>query len=148
MPKINAFSRRWTARKGFTLIELMIAVAVTGILAAIAFPSYSDYVRRSNASEAVTMLAEYMLRMEQASQDNGNYGTGTCAVTLPAATKYFTPTCVLGANAATYVAKVTGTGAMTGYTYAINEAGARQTTAFVGASSLPSNCWIIRTGEC
>lgn len=134
--------------RGFTLIELMVALAIMSILAALAYPSYADYVRSSRVTDGVAQLAQYQLRMEQASQDNGNYGTTTCAVVVPAATAYFTTSCVLGNDGASYVATATGSGAMAGHTYTIDEEGTRQTTAFVKSASLPAACWLTRTAQC
>jgi type IV pilus assembly protein PilE len=58
---------------GFTLIELMITVAVVGILSAVALPSYQQYVRRANRQEAMLALSDIALRQERFRLDNGAY---------------------------------------------------------------------------
>jgi type IV pilus assembly protein PilA len=58
-------------QKGFTLIELMIVVAIIGILAAIALPAYQDYTIRAKLSEAPIALAGYKLEIEEYLQTNG-----------------------------------------------------------------------------
>ncbi len=50
-------------QKGFTLIELMIVIAIVGILAAIAIPSYQGYTARAQSSEALTAMSPLMLRV-------------------------------------------------------------------------------------
>src|SRR5258708_6947981 len=64
---------------GFTLIEVMIVVAIVGVLAAIALPNYSDYVKRSKIIEATSVLSDLRVRYEQFFLDNRTY-TGGCAV--------------------------------------------------------------------
>lgn len=61
------------ARGGFTLVELMIVVSIIGILAAIAVPSYKNYVMRAKASEAVGFLADIKARQEAYKADFGQY---------------------------------------------------------------------------
>ncbi len=61
--------------KGFTLIELMIVIVVIGILAAIAFPSYQDYVRRAKRADAQSALLELAQFMERHYTANGTYLT-------------------------------------------------------------------------
>ena len=61
------------AQKGFTLIELMIVVAIIGILAAIAIPAYQDYIARSQVSEAFAMTAAQKTAIAEYAQNNGAY---------------------------------------------------------------------------
>lgn len=67
------------AQKGFTLIELMIVVAIIGILAAIALPAYQSYTAKARFSEVVQAVAPYKLAVEACYQTNG--GANAAAVT-------------------------------------------------------------------
>ena len=132
--------------RGFTLIEVMVTVAIVAILASIALPSYSAYVQRSRVPPALDALSSYYTRMEQRYQDTGNYANGTaCAIALPTVSN-FSVSCALAGNQA-YTATATGSGSMNGYTYTINQQGVRRTTAH--PKGTPStNCWTIRGSTC
>ena len=62
-------------QKGFTLIELMIVVAVVGILSAIAYPNYTEYVRRGHRADARAGLLQAQLWMERSATATGVYPT-------------------------------------------------------------------------
>ncbi|WP_404340660.1 type IV pilin protein [Pseudoalteromonas mariniglutinosa] len=62
-------------QKGFTLIELMIAVAILGIIASIALPSYFEHVKRTARAEAITALLDAANKQEQYFVDNREYTT-------------------------------------------------------------------------
>jgi len=142
--------RRRTA--GFTLIELMITVAIVAILATVGYPSYTDYVRRGRLAEATGTLTATRVRLEQYYQDNRNYGSTAsgCGVTMPTG-DYFTYSCNWGGGGTAQSFLLTATGkssaSMSGYTFTVDQDNAQRTTAFVGAGSLPANCWLRRKGD-
>jgi type IV pilus assembly protein PilE len=74
-------------QQGMSLIELLIVLAVTGILAAIAYPSYSDQLRRAARSEVVGLLHDAALRLEQHRVRTGQYAEGEPA--LPDGNRYY-----------------------------------------------------------
>jgi len=76
-------SIRLTRQPGFSLIELMIVVAIVGILAAIAYPSYSDYVRETRRTTAQADLVELGQWMERQYAGDFSYLDGTNQPTLP-----------------------------------------------------------------
>ena len=86
-----------TLQKGFTLIELMIVVAIIGILAAVALPAYQDYTKRAKMSEPVLALSGCRTSVQELIE-------GTTAATLPAADAE-TWGCPIGASAETKFVK-------------------------------------------
>jgi type IV pilus assembly protein PilE len=135
-------------QSGFTLIELMITVTVISILAAIAIPSYSDYVTRSRIVEATGALSDLRVRMEQWFQDQRTYVGGPACIAP--ATPNFSYTCSPAATATTFTVTATGTGTMNGFVYTINQNGARATSAVKsGWSGAGSACWVLKkSGTC
>ena len=67
-------------RAGFTLIELMIAVAVVGILAAIAYPAYQEQVRQTRRAEVTTVLLENAQLLERQFTRTGTYDAGALSL--------------------------------------------------------------------
>ena len=139
---------------GFSLIELMIVVAVVAILSAIALPAYQEYVTRGKITEATSNLADMRVKLEQFFQDNRTY-VGACvagtAAPLPTGTRYFTFTCPT-LTATTFTVTATGIAGqgMGGFAYSVDQANVQSTVitapALTDGWTGNAACWVIRKG--
>jgi type IV pilus assembly protein PilE len=136
---------------GFTLIELMIVVAIVAILAAIALPSYNQYVVRAKLTEAYSNLLAIRVQSEQWFQDNRTYAGTPCSTTNG---KYFTYGCS-NLSATTYTVTATGIAAtdVDGMAFTIDQSNARATVVTAPATTKGwagnAACWIVRkNGSC
>ena len=130
--------------KGFTLIELMIVVAIVGILAAIAMPYYGDYVKRGKLVDATTQLSDGRIKIEQYFQDNRTYAdvSSTIKSPCPASTKYFTISCS-NQTTATYTITANGNNDLAGFGYQIDQNNVKSSATPWGDSA---SCWVMKQG--
>jgi type IV pilus assembly protein PilE len=143
---------------GFTLIELMITVAIVAILAAIAYPSYRNYVLRGQVANATDGLSAVSANMERYFQDNRTYLTAN-SFTPPCLTAAtygtFTVSCPTVLTNTTYTLQASGSGATAGFTYTIDQAGNQSTTvvspapsAWIPAGGTCPTSWETKAGQC
>lgn len=134
-------------QKGFTLIELMIVVAIVGILAAIAYPSYAEYIRRGHRAEARASLLQMAQWMERAATANGVYPTvGANAAAIAAALNSAQKdryTVTLASTVSTFTITATPKLAQAGDkcgNYTLDQAGTRGAAPLTAGATL-ADCW-------
>lgn len=143
---------------GFTLIEVMITVAIVAVLAAAAMPAYNGYILRGQQADAFNSLSDFRTKMEQYYQDNRKYGSATaCANDSTArswndfrSTDYFSYTCTITDSATQQAYSITATGIkgqVKGDVYSIDQNGNRSTSVFKGAT-VAESCWLTRSSTC
>jgi len=137
-------------QRGFTLIELMMALVVVAILTAIALPAYTSYIIRGNVPEATANLATKQVQMEQWFQDNRTYiGAPACNNLTPPG-KTFDFSCTVQ-TATTFTLQAAGRGSMAGFSYTVDQSNVK-TSAFVSpapsgwVAATPNNCWVTNVG--
>ena len=142
-PERCRHAKRRAAVPGFTLIELMIVVAVIGVLAFIVLPSYQDSVRKARRTDARGALTTVAQLMERYYTQNNTYATatlGTGATDLYKAVSengYYTLTLARTASTFTITATATGTQAVDSAcpSYTLDQAGVR------GPIATQATCW-------
>jgi type IV pilus assembly protein PilE len=144
---------------GFTLLELMIVVAIIAILTAIALPTYNTYITRAKLTDAQNNLSATRVLMEQFFQDNRQYGPvgggGGCGPSMPPASVNWVYECGLttvnGAPGYTLSADGQGGTAVAGFAFQLDQANNRSTSRVPNASwyaPTPANCWVTNKGVC
>ena len=157
---MHSRARPFERTAGFTLIELMIVVAIVAILSAIAYPSYRNYVLRGQVAYATDALSAGSANMERVFQDNRTYIApstyttpcpGTSAPTTATTSGTFSINCsVLSATA--FTLQAVGSGATAGFTYTIDKAGNQTSTIAAPApSAWIKTCpatWSTKAAQC
>ncbi len=138
------------ATTGFTLVEMLIVIAMIGILSAVAIPAYQDYSTRGKIPDATSNLALQQSKLEQWFQDQRSYLDGAACGGVPAtdsaSSSYFTFTC--SATATTFLLTATGnsSGPMAGFVYTVDQDNVRNTTAVPNGWTAKNGCWITKKG--
>ena len=89
------------SHRGFTLVELMVTVAILAIIAAIAYPSYASYVMRANRTDATSGLIQAAQGLQRCYSQSGIFSYQSCAVPASSPNGYYTITPTLTAPSST-----------------------------------------------
>jgi len=132
---------------GFTLIEVLVVVAIVALLASIALPAYTEYATRGRLAEAQSGLQARRVELEQFFQDNRTYVGYDCTANP---TENFTYSCTTQ-TATAYVLQADGRAGTTmdAFVFTLDQDNARATTGAPAEWGTSATCWVIKkSGAC
>ena len=138
---------RKLSASGFTLIELMITVAIVGILSAVALPAYNNYVTRARLTDAYTVMTTWKTNAEQFWSDNHTYA----GYQIPSSTNTDNFTfAVSGQSTTVFLITASGIGSMSGFSFTLDQSNVRATTGVKTGWTLPTCAgWVKdQSGTC
>jgi type IV pilus assembly protein PilE len=144
-------------QNGFSLVELMIVVAVIGVLMSIAFPNYTDYVMRGKIPDATSALSTKRVQMEQFFQDNRTYLAAPPCNADTTTSQNFNFSCSVAGTATNFTLQAAGKSSMSGFTYTLDESGNKSSVIAAPAPdrwwatsptapATTGGCWVTNTG--
>ncbi len=126
-------------QKGFTLIELMIVVAIIGILAAIALPAYQDYTTRAKVTEVILAASSARTAISEAAAVTGSMPSASQVTIETTTSKYVSALAYNGTNTITATARGTGNSSVDGQTITlVGTATSNGTVDWVCGGSIPA----------
>jgi type IV pilus assembly protein PilE len=134
---------RFKRPAGFTLIELMIVVAIIGILASIAYPAYQEYVKRAKRADGKAALLQVQLAQEKWRANHTTYGAQADINISTSPDGYYT-IAVTNPTGTNYSATATPTGTQTGDScgiFAVNKDGKTTSSSIQTTSAKVNECW-------
>ena len=134
-----------TVQKGFTLIELMIVIAIIGILAAIALPQYTQYTKKAKFSEVINLSSGYKTDVALCAQNNNNVLTSCIGGASGTGWEIKANTAAAVGNTASV--KVTTPGVITGTAVSTNGLNG-ETYILVPSAGVDGVSWGANTGTC